>query len=167
MAKNSRLEKQRRMIVLLALFLLKYKHGKTNPQKNQVINFVSIHNLIQVRPNDQKTVASEEEAWANALAWTRNRLKDEGFVAKPDSGIWSITPLGEEEILRWLEGAVYATRHMKSNELLAQLSDILREDFIVTPSTFEKAKEAYEIYCDRFPERKNQFPEKFEILSLF
>jgi hypothetical protein len=104
MAKFSHLEKQRRMVLLLVLFILKYKYGKSWPDKTQVTNFVSIHQLLRLRPEDRKKVSTGEEAWVNKLAWTRNDLKDSGLLQMPETGVWAITPSGEDAALKWMGG---------------------------------------------------------------
>ena len=95
------INRQQKHILLLALFLLKYAHGKPHPLKRHVIGFIDTKNLITIRPEDRKIVATGEEAWENSIAFRRADLKAEGCLTMPDIGVWQITPSGERRLIEW------------------------------------------------------------------
>jgi len=51
------INRQQKHILLLALFLLKHLHGEARPPKRQVLNFIDLRHLIQIRNEDRRTTA--------------------------------------------------------------------------------------------------------------
>jgi hypothetical protein len=88
------INRQQKNILLLALFLLKHAHGKAQPLKRHVIAFIDTKNLIIVRPEDRRTVATGEEAWENSIAFRRADLKAEGCLTMPDIGFGRLRQRG-------------------------------------------------------------------------
>ena len=47
-------------------------------------------------PGDYEKLRSGEVRWENAVAWTRNKLKDEGFLSSDSPhGVWEISNEGK------------------------------------------------------------------------
>jgi hypothetical protein len=51
--------------------------------------------------------------------------------------------------------------------VLGELFKIFGQEFIIGPKALELASEAYGIYCEKFPKRVPEPPEKIDLGSLF
>ena len=151
------INRQQKHILLLALFLLKYAHGKPHPLKRHVIGFIDTKNLITIRPEDRKIVATGEEAWENSIAFRRADLKAEGCLTMPDIGVWQITPAGERRLIEWC--AVmneFVALHPDWEKRLDSLEDFFEEKVVITKDAVLAAQSAFGIakrlFADAVPE---------------
>ena len=103
------INRQQKNILLLALFLLKHAHGKAQPLKRHVIAFIDTKNLIIVRPEDRRTVATGEEAWENSIAFRRADLKAEGCLTSPFRFFLAISRMSRKSRPIWVEHFIDAT----------------------------------------------------------
>jgi restriction endonuclease Mrr len=146
------INRQQKHILLLALFLLKYAHGKPHPLKRHVIGFIDTKNLITIRPEDRKIVATGEEAWENSIAFRRADLKAEGCLTMPDIGVWQITPAGERRLIEWC--AVmneFVALHPDWEKRLDSLEDFFEEKVVITKDAVLAAQSAFGIAKRLFP----------------
>ena len=151
------INRQQKHILLLVLFLLKYAHGKPHPLKRHVIGFIDTKNLITIRPEDRKIVATGEEAWENSIAFRRADLKAEGCLTMPDIGVWQITPAGERRLIEWC--AVmneFVALHPDWEKRLDSLEDLFEEKVVITKDAVMAAQSAFGIakrlFADSVPE---------------
>ena len=94
--------KQKRRILLLALYLLKH-YGVHRPHKQQVLDFVSSRGLMHIPPQDENYRKAGEEVWKHDLSWQRNALKNEGLLRMPERGTWQIAEAGERDVEEWAQ----------------------------------------------------------------
>ena len=94
--------KQKRRILLLALYLLKH-YGVQRPHKQQVLDFVRQRGLMHIPPEDERFREAGEEAWKHDLSWQRNALRSDGLLGGQERGIWDITPAGERDVEAWAQ----------------------------------------------------------------
>lgn len=99
--KSHKKVKQQRRVLLLALYILKKRHGVSAPPKKQVIGFIEIHRLMHVPEGDLLLRSSGEPVWKNDLSWKREDLKENGLLQMPQHGVWQLTKLGEQEVEAW------------------------------------------------------------------
>jgi hypothetical protein len=92
--------KQKRRILLLALYLLKTL-GVHRPHKQQVLSFIRSRELMHISPEDNNYREAGEEVWKHDLSWLRNTLKNEGLLKMPEYGIWQIAEAGEKDVQLW------------------------------------------------------------------
>jgi hypothetical protein len=147
------INRQQKHVLLLALFLLKYAHGKPYPLKRHVIGFIDTKNLIIIRPEDRKIVATGEEAWENSIAFRRADLKAENFLTMPDIGVWQITPAGERRLIEWC--AVmneFVALHPDWEKRLESLEDLFEEKVVITKDAVLAAQSAFGIAKRLFPD---------------
>ncbi|HWB60045.1 MAG TPA: hypothetical protein VG733_11175 [Chthoniobacteraceae bacterium] len=147
------INRQQKHILLLALFLLKHAHRKIYPLKRDVIGFIDSKNLMLIRDEDRKKVATGEEAWENKIAFRRADLKEEGCIAMPDIGIWQITPAGEKSSIEWcVLMNEFATRNSDWEKKLDALESIFFEKIVITRETVLASLNAFEIAKRVFPD---------------
>jgi hypothetical protein len=103
--KSPRKIKQQRIILLLALYILKNYHGNHYPQKRKVLRFIQSNGLIHVPSSDEATRSTGDFVWENDLAWKREDLKEDGLLRMPEHGVWQITEYGEHEVELWAQRA--------------------------------------------------------------
>jgi hypothetical protein len=99
--KSPRTTKQKRRIVLLALYILKNYYGNERPRKQTVLDFVQSQKLIHFPPDDEDFREAGEEVWKHDLSWARNYLRENNFLMMPEIGIWRITEKGERDVEQW------------------------------------------------------------------
>jgi hypothetical protein len=146
------INRQQKHILLLALFLLKYKHGKAQPEKRHVLQFIDFKNLIAIRDEDRQEVSNGDEAWANDIAWRRADLKDEGSLSMPDHGLWAITAEGDSRLIEWVTIMYFFSEtHSDWQTRLSDFEFFFDEQVVITADTVLSAREAYLIAKDRFP----------------
>lgn len=162
----TRLTRQRRVILLLALFRLKYLHHKVNPSRAQVTNYIEIYHLMMIRDGEREKVSTGEEGWANSVAWTRNDLKDLGLLNAPDRDVWALSRLGEKSLFGWMEEVEHWLKSYPPSTMIRLLAEVLGEDIIFTEDTFTKAHEAYEVFCEKFPEERRERKEPPSLVEL-
>ena len=154
--------RQQEHILLLALFMLKHKVKKDSPPKKQVLGFIRIRGLIQVREWSNERLSNGDLAWENDIAWRRQDLKDNYYLRMPETGLWQITKLGEDRLLRW---ATLVHYYLEAHESLEGRLDAIgcffgEEKVVITDETIMLADEAYEIAASTFPERIPQLTEE-------
>jgi len=155
--RNLQINRQQKHILLLALFLLKHAQGKVRPLKRQVISFIDIKNLILIREEDRRTVATGEEAWENSIAWRRADLVAEGCLTMPARGEWQITAAGERRVIDWCAIMHYFTTLKPDwQKHLSALETIFEEKVVITEQTILAAVAAFDIakklFADDLPE---------------
>jgi len=94
--------RQKRRILLLALYLLKH-FGVDSPHKQQVLDFVRSRRLMHIPPEDEEYRKAGEEVWKHDLSWQRHALKNEGTLRMPERGIWQITEAGLRDVETWAQ----------------------------------------------------------------
>ena len=154
-----KISRQQENVVLLAIFCLKYDHSQDRPKKRQVLNYVKLKKLIQIREDDLEVVSSGEPSWENDLAWRREDLTTKGEIYMPETGIWQITKEGEIRLLKWCailsrftESRPAWADHLKILEL------IFEEKIVITSSTVEFALKAYSKAYELYPEADFSVP---------
>ncbi len=96
--KSPRTTKQKRRIVLLALYVLSKYHGVHRPHKQRVLAFIQSQRLIHIPPEDEDYRSAGEEVWKHDLSWARNALREDGLLRMPEIGTWQITEAGERDV---------------------------------------------------------------------
>lgn len=158
MSKGTRklqVNRQQKNILLLALFILKHKIKKHDPESKQVLNFIKFQKLIIITEADLVLVSKSQLTWENNFAWRRQDLKEEGALTMPQRGIWKITEHGEDLVLVWASILHYFTEVNDNwEDKLDGLREIFGEDkVIITSNTIRLAEEAYRIALDKMPNR--------------
>lgn len=164
MSKGSRrvqVNRQQKSILLLALFLLKYKNKRNAPPKNDVLRFIERQNLMAISDSDFERTTTGELAWENDLAWRRTDLKMEGHLAMPYRGAWQITSDGEDRLLEWVSILnCFISMNDDWENKLDRIAELFGEEkVLVTPSTIHAAQEAYNLAQILFPSRIPAVPE--------
>jgi hypothetical protein len=99
---NNGITKQKRRVLLLALYLLK-DCGIDRPHKQQVFDFIRQHDLMRIPSEDEGFRKAGEEIWKHDLSWMRNTLKNDGFLRYRERGIWELTDAGERDVKAWAQ----------------------------------------------------------------
>jgi hypothetical protein len=110
--KSSRTTRQKRRIVLLALYILKRYHGVLHPHKQRVLAFVRSAHLMHIPPGDENYGEAGEMRWENDLGWARLVLKDDGLLLMPEHGIWQISEAGQRDVEAWAQKIKQQTETM-------------------------------------------------------
>lgn len=99
--KSPGITKQKRRIVLLALYILSKSYGVRSPHKQRVLGFIRERDLMHIPPQDEEFRLAGEEVWKHDLSWARNGLREEGLLRMPERGVWQITDSGERDVEAW------------------------------------------------------------------
>jgi hypothetical protein len=100
--KSNGVTKQKRRVLLLALYLLKH-YGVDRPQKQQVLDFIRQRDLMHIPPEDENFREAGEEVWKHDLSWMRNTLKNNGLLRNGERGVWELTDAGERDVEAWAQ----------------------------------------------------------------
>lgn len=107
--------KQEKRVLLLALYILKKKHGFANVRKRHALNFIKGKHLMKI-PEDERAMRSDyDEIWENDIARKRQDLVDSGRIEKlRDVDAWQISEKGIVEVEDWAKH-VQAFTQMKDD----------------------------------------------------
>lgn len=155
--------RQQKHILLLALFLMKYKEHRPLPKKRDVIRYIDIKHLIAIRDWDREIVSNNEARWANSIAWRREDLKKEKCLEMPSRGTWKITDIGERRLLEWV-GVLnqFAEKYPDWADLLMQLEDCYGEKVVITGDTMTAAQQALDLGNEKLPGSVPPVPENLK-----
>jgi hypothetical protein len=96
--------KQEKRVLLLALYILKKKHGFASVRKRHALSFIKGKQLMKI-PEDERAMRSDyDEIWENDIARKRQDLVDSGHLEKMrDVDAWQISEKGVSEVEDWAQ----------------------------------------------------------------
>ena len=97
---------QQEMIVLLAVYVLKKRSGKSKPKKRKVLDFLRITEIMNITEDEKEFRNKNEVIWENDIAWIRKNLVEKGLILNREFNAWEISNIGEKKIEEWAENTV-------------------------------------------------------------
>lgn len=135
--------KQKRRILLVAIYALKKFYGVACPEKRRVLDFIRDRELIHIRSEDKEYRLAGEMVWQHDLSWMRNELKNDGLLCMPERGIWQITQAGERDVEVWAQrikeqtdaNPKWSHDFTVHSDPSAEFDDDFHQEYVITEET--------------------------------
>jgi hypothetical protein len=89
------LDREEQAVILYAL----HRCGGKG-RKARIIHYIMTEGLLKTREGDTQLRETSETKLENDLAWARQDLKDKGFLAMPENGVWQLTNIGRDKLFK-------------------------------------------------------------------